>query len=85
MCTKISRDGLDLMKKMLIYDPVVRINTEDALNHPFFDNIDKSKFAERDYWSEWMKDIATKIVNWLIDKVFYFYDDSVYTFRVLNL
>jgi hypothetical protein len=49
MCTKISRDGIELMKKMLIYDPVERINTEDALNHPFFDNIDKSKFADRDY------------------------------------
>ncbi len=49
MCTKISKDGVDLIKKMLIYDPVERITTEDALNHPYFDNIDKSKFANRDY------------------------------------
>jgi cyclin-dependent kinase len=33
------------MKKMLIYDPVERITSESALNHPYFDNIDKSKFA----------------------------------------
>lgn len=34
---------------MLVYDPVERITTENALNHPYFDNIDKSKFADRDY------------------------------------
>ena len=39
---------------MLIYDPVERITTESALNHPYFDNIDKSKFAERDYWLKLM-------------------------------
>ena len=29
----------DLVMKMLAYDPVERINLDEALRHPFFDNI----------------------------------------------
>lgn len=38
------------MKKMLVYDPIERITTEEALNHEYFDSIDKTKYAGRDYW-----------------------------------
>uniref|UniRef100_A0A1A9ZKZ6 Protein kinase domain-containing protein n=1 Tax=Glossina pallidipes TaxID=7398 RepID=A0A1A9ZKZ6_GLOPL len=36
----LSSAGLDLIQKMLIYDPVHRISARDALKHPFFDGID---------------------------------------------
>jgi len=36
ICTKISPEGIDLLKKMLIFDPINRITPEDALNHPYF-------------------------------------------------
>ena len=29
----VSKEGIDLIKKMLTYDPVTRINAEDAMNH----------------------------------------------------
>ncbi|KAK6097821.1 Cyclin-dependent kinase 11B [Batrachochytrium dendrobatidis] len=32
----LPEDGLDLMSKLLRYDPETRITAEDALNHPFF-------------------------------------------------
>jgi len=32
--------GLDLLKKMLEYDPAKRISAKDALTHPFFDDMD---------------------------------------------
>ncbi|XP_009977232.1 PREDICTED: cyclin-dependent kinase 1 isoform X4 [Tauraco erythrolophus] len=35
-------DGLDLLSKMLIYDPAKRISAKMALNHPYFDDLDKS-------------------------------------------
>jgi len=36
--------GYDLLMKMLCYDPLRRISAKEALNHPYFNNIDKSKF-----------------------------------------
>ncbi|XP_007441197.2 cyclin-dependent kinase 1 [Python bivittatus] len=36
-------DGLDLLSKTLIYDPAKRISGRVALNHPYFDDLDKSK------------------------------------------
>ncbi|XP_029465612.1 cyclin-dependent kinase 1 [Rhinatrema bivittatum] len=38
----IDEDGLDLLTKMLIYDPIKRISAKHALNHQFFDDLDKS-------------------------------------------
>jgi cyclin-dependent kinase len=36
--------GLDLLAKMLVYDPAKRISAKAALNHPYFSDLDKSKF-----------------------------------------
>ncbi|KAI9575892.1 cyclin-dependent kinase 1 [Glossina fuscipes] len=36
----LSSEGLDLIQKMLIYDPVHRISAKDVLEHPFFDGFD---------------------------------------------
>lgn len=35
-------DGMDLLEKMLIYDPAKRISAKAALNHPYFDALDKT-------------------------------------------
>ncbi|KAL9264717.1 Cyclin-dependent kinase B1-2-like protein [Drosera capensis] len=37
-------DGVDLLSKMLKYDPVERISAKAAINHPYFDSLDKSQF-----------------------------------------
>ncbi|XP_030543875.1 cell division control protein 2 homolog C [Rhodamnia argentea] len=37
-------DGVDLMSKMLKYDPAERISAKAALDHPYFDSLDKSQF-----------------------------------------
>ncbi|XP_028585180.1 cyclin-dependent kinase 1 [Podarcis muralis] len=39
----LNEDGLDLLLKMLTYDPAKRISGRVALNHPYFDDLDKSK------------------------------------------
>eukprot|EP00249_Psilotum_nudum_P002574 c15686_g2_i1 orf=2-517(+) len=36
--------GVDLLSKMLIYDPSKRISAKDALQHAYFDDLDKSQF-----------------------------------------
>ncbi len=33
---------------MLVYDPLERITCEEALEHPYFDEIDKKLFAQND-------------------------------------
>ena len=38
---KISDEGLDLLKKMLIINPAKRISCEEALKHPYFNNMDE--------------------------------------------
>ena len=37
--------GLDLLKKMLVYDKNLRITPIDAMNHPYFDPV-KAHFAK---------------------------------------
>lgn len=49
ICTKISQEGVDLLKKLLVFDPIARITPEEALEHPYFDSLDKTKFAQREY------------------------------------
>lgn len=36
--------GLDLLRKMLQYEPAKRISAKAALHHPYFDDLDKSQF-----------------------------------------
>lgn len=38
--------GQDLLSRMLLYDPDERITAFDALEHPFFDGLDKSLFND---------------------------------------
>ncbi|PSN33260.1 Cyclin-dependent kinase 1 [Blattella germanica] len=38
----IDDEGLDLLQKMLIYDPSSRISAKDVLKHSFFNNLDRS-------------------------------------------
>ncbi|KAL9316517.1 hypothetical protein ACSQ67_017518 [Phaseolus vulgaris] len=37
-------DGVDLLSKMLKYNPSERISAKAALEHPYFDSLDKSQF-----------------------------------------
>lgn len=39
--TSVTKLGLDLMNKLLTYDPEKRIQAQDALNHPYFEEIPK--------------------------------------------
>jgi len=49
LCMKISEEGKDLLKQLLIYDPNERITPEEALDHPYFNSLDKNSFASRNY------------------------------------
>ncbi|EPS58710.1 hypothetical protein M569_16102 [Genlisea aurea] len=37
-------EGVDLLSQMLKYDPAERISAKAALDHPYFDTLDKSQF-----------------------------------------
>ncbi|XP_078436503.1 cyclin-dependent kinase B1;2 [Wolffia australiana] len=37
-------EGVDLLSRMLAYDPARRISAKEAMNHSYFDNLDKSQF-----------------------------------------
>eukprot|EP00824_Muranothrix_gubernata_P019246 TRINITY_DN38838_c0_g1_i1.p1 TRINITY_DN38838_c0_g1~~TRINITY_DN38838_c0_g1_i1.p1 ORF type:complete len:322 (-),score=80.93 TRINITY_DN38838_c0_g1_i1:82-990(-) len=37
--------GLDLLKQMLVYEPRHRISAKAALNHPWFDDLEKGQFV----------------------------------------
>jgi serine/threonine protein kinase len=37
----LDENGLDLLEKMLKYNPAERISAKQALNHPYFDDLDK--------------------------------------------
>ncbi len=43
---QLDKDGIDLLQKMLVYDPAKRIHATDALEHPYFDSLDKSRYAK---------------------------------------
>ena len=43
-CANLDGNGLDLLSRMIVYDPCRRISAKAALNHPFFDDLDKSQF-----------------------------------------
>ncbi|CAN8254598.1 unnamed protein product [Cochlearia groenlandica] len=40
----LSPQGVDLLSKMLQYNPAARIAAKTALDHPYFDSLDKSQF-----------------------------------------
>ena len=44
--TNIDSVGLDLLGKMIQLDPAKRISAKRALEHPFFDDLDKSQFDD---------------------------------------
>jgi len=37
----VDADGLDLLKRMLVYEPYKRISAREALRHPYFDDLNK--------------------------------------------
>ncbi|XP_068990301.1 cyclin-dependent kinase 1 isoform X2 [Neodiprion pinetum] len=43
----IDEQGLDLLQAMLVYDPVYRISARAALQHPYFNDLDKSKLPSK--------------------------------------
>jgi len=43
-CSLLDDNGLDLLSRMIVYDPYKRISAKQALNHPYFDDLDKSQF-----------------------------------------
>ncbi|KAL6858939.1 hypothetical protein ACP4OV_017941 [Aristida adscensionis] len=40
----LDADGLDLLEKMLQYDPVKRISAKKSMEHPYFNGIDKEQY-----------------------------------------
>jgi len=36
---KVVDSAIDLLEKMIVYDPSKRISTKDAINHPYFNEI----------------------------------------------
>jgi serine/threonine protein kinase len=41
-CPSLDAHGVDLLEKMLAYEPVDRITSRAALSHPYFADLDKS-------------------------------------------
>lgn len=41
--------GYDLLQKMFIYDPAVRISAKVAVKHPYFDDLDRRKLPSYNY------------------------------------
>lgn len=44
--------GLDLLASMVALEPHKRISCRMAMQHPYFDDLDKTKLA-KDYWRKW--------------------------------
>jgi serine/threonine protein kinase len=42
-CNTLDEKGLDLLSRMVVYDPYKRISAKQALHHPYFDDLDKSQ------------------------------------------
>ncbi|KAJ4771989.1 Cyclin-dependent kinase 2 [Rhynchospora pubera] len=40
----LESEGVDLLSRMLRFDPAERISAKEAMEHPYFDSLDKSQF-----------------------------------------
>ena len=45
----MNADGIDLLQKMLIYDPAKRISAKRALKHKYFESLDKKSLPAGDF------------------------------------
>jgi len=45
---ELDNNGIDLLRRMLVYDPAERIHANQALDHPYFDTLDKSQWDKYD-------------------------------------
>ena len=41
---KLDPDGLDLLTQMLRYEPAQRISAKAAMSHPYFKDLDQTRF-----------------------------------------
>lgn len=45
---KLDDNGIDLLESMLAYSPADRISAKRAISHPYFDDLDKTHFPDRE-------------------------------------
>lgn len=43
---RLDAKGIDLLQQMLIYDPAKRISAKRSLEHPYFDDVDKTALSD---------------------------------------
>ena len=46
LCPSLPDDGLDILARMLEYEPSKRISALDAINHPYFDDLKRNGIVE---------------------------------------
>mmetsp|Transcript_18778 Transcript_18778/g.26017 ORF Transcript_18778/g.26017 Transcript_18778/m.26017 type:complete len:329 (+) Transcript_18778:115-1101(+) len=65
----LNEDGIDLLQKMLVFNPAERIHAVEALNHPYFDTLDKSQYDRFDNFEAGGEDKenASRAVNVSVD------------------
>lgn len=47
-CPRLEQQGLDLLEAMLEYQPAKRISAKRAVDHPYFDDLDKSQLPDEE-------------------------------------
>ena len=62
---QLDEHGIDLLSKLLVYDPAKRIHATDALEHPYFDSLDKSQFEqiEREFEIEFAQEKENRMAQ----------------------